>query len=308
MIKEVTIDKFKRLEYLKTLPEDKKVILEKKQIIEEIFKLNIPLAKSIIKLFTLYNCVDQDEIESYAYEGLMHAIRIYDVNASNSFSTLATKTIKNCIMNCFRNDTFISNRLSLVFFEVKNIVQHEYGKKYIAGDSEMLNRIIELLYQQYNVSEEDLKKIYDMELIRSSMINPSNNDIDNVYVYNPNHEIDILDSEHLTKYLDEHIFSKLTINETLFIKERYGLLDGVEHSLDEIATRYGKSYSMTKKILYNGLKKIRKLDLDELKRIYYSIKYEIVYGKYEPDAYYSDDFYYDGEVLVEEFNQEDYHL
>ena len=51
MIKEVTIDKFKRLEYLKTLPEDKKVILEKKQIEEDIQPNTLKFMKKIICIF-----------------------------------------------------------------------------------------------------------------------------------------------------------------------------------------------------------------------------------------------------------------
>lgn len=192
MLKQITKEKFKRLEYLKSLPNDKKVLLERKQLINEIIKINMPLAHNIARMFTLYNYIDYHDIISYAYEGLYNAVRIYDVNSNNSFSTLATTTIRNCIIDCITDNSLLPRKLALIFFKAQNKVQKEFGKKYVYGDMDMLYRIIEVLRYEYDIDEKNIKKIYNISLIENSYRDSHNNEIGNVYVNNPNYLPNIL--------------------------------------------------------------------------------------------------------------------
>ena len=97
-------------------PEEEKALFQKlsngdKLSEEKLVKHNLRLVAYIAKKYKNYN--DQDELISVGSVGLLKAVRSYNVESGNNFSTYASRCIENEILMLFRSEKKHSQDVSL---------------------------------------------------------------------------------------------------------------------------------------------------------------------------------------------------
>lgn len=238
-------------------------------------------AKDIAIKFSKQTYFDIEDLESFAYEGLINVVRNYDVNCGVDFYNYANKGILNSIISGIRPKYELPNILTTLFIKAQREVQNIYSRKYIPGDNEMLKDILYLLENKYNVDERDIDKIYKIEMIQGAYYN-TDIEIDNVYE-NSNSLLNEMISSTIKRKLDKKI-RRLSPQRQLFIRMRYGFYDKV-YSRPEISRELNLSKSTVKQTLYRGIKDLKNLNMDELFELYSELDYSNEYGIANDDSY-----------------------
>lgn len=257
------LDKYKKNNNLK------KVI----ELTNKIIVLNMEYAKDIAIKFSKQTYFDIEDLESFAYEGLINVVRNYDVNCGVDFYNYANKGILNSIISGIRPKYELPYTITQLFIKAQREVQNEYCKKYIPGDIDMLKDILYLLVNEYNVDERDIDKIYNVEMVKGAYYN--NYDVEKIYCSEDNMLNGII-----YKMLQDKVnrkLSKLAPQRRFFIKLRYGFY-GKELSRVEISDRFHMSRTVVKQGLYRGLKNLKSADLDKITELYNTLDNHIEYG------------------------------
>lgn len=265
------LDKYKKNNNLKKV----------KELTNKIIILNMEYAKDIAIKFSKQTYFDIEDLESFAYEGLINVVRNYDVNCGVDFYNYANKGILNSILNGIRPKYELPNILTTLFIKAQREVQNNYSRKYIPGDNEMLKDILYLLVNKYNVDERDIDKIYKIEMIQGAYYN-TGIEIDNVYEESNSILNDMISST-IKRKLDKKI-RRLSPQRQLFIRMRYGFYDKV-YSRPEISKELNLSKATVKQTLYRGIKDLKNLNMDELFELYSELDYTNEYGIASDDSY-----------------------
>ena len=259
-------------------------IKQRKKIRDKIIIECIPFAKKVARNYCENNYFDYEDIESFAIEGLINAIDHYNVEYNfNHFY----KFVYKCIINSISNGVMPKYELSYKITKYFKIVQSEsqlfYGRKYIPGDIEMLKDILNRLKNNYGIQDIELKKIYNVEMIKSTYFN-SYIDSKDVYIQDNS-----LDNKYIYELIRIKLFEKvrkLTPLRQLVIIKKYGLFCD-ECTYKDIEKELGISFHSIKQALYNGLKDLREEDYSEINELLSCIGYSVDTGYNEDNNYYN---------------------
>ena len=179
---------------------------------------NKPLLNSVIKKFKI-NKIDLEDIYQCATLGLIKAIKNFDINSSNQFSTYAVILILGEIRKYYRDETLIHINRSIKETRKKIF---ELEKKY--DKSLSINEISSLL----NISKEEIIEALEANTICYSLDEPLSSDNDITY-------LDIIseEEEQFSYYDLKDEIDKLDKKDKLIIELRY--YDGLSQS--EVAKR-----------------------------------------------------------------------
>ena len=265
------LDKYKKNNNLKKV----------KELTNKIIILNMEYAKDIAIKFSKQTYFDIEDLESFAYEGLINVVRNYDVNCGVDFYNYANKGILNSIISGIKPKYELPNILTTLFIKAQREVQNNYCRKYIPGDNEMLKDILYLLVTKYNVDERDIDRIYKIEMMQGAYYN-TDIEIDDIYEKS-NSVLNGMIFSAIRIKLDKKL-RKLSPQRQLFIKMRYGFYDKI-YSRPEISRELNLSKATVKQTLYRGIKDLKEFNMDELFELYTELDYSNEYGIASDDSY-----------------------
>ena len=203
--------------------------------------------------------------------GLFKAIDRFDPNMGHKFSTYATWWIRQSI------ERYIVNNIGTIRIPVhmhSNITKY---KKTAQSLKEKLGRepTMEEIAKAMDISIERIKNI--QRIIKRKVIY-INTDPESGFVYqipdyhkwsNPEHELYLKD---LKNYVLNNILNNLSEREREILKLRYGLEDGKERSLNEVAYHFGITRERVRQIIQKAKKKLKaphiRKKLEKLYKLY----------------------------------------
>ena len=286
---EETIELFKEMKECKD-------VNEITRIRNKIVVGNLRLAKWVLHKMSRYYDELDSEYETYAYEGLIKAVEEFNVDMGFNFSSFAVAVIRNFVRGVLAKQYNIATNTFSNFYRAKKIVEKYYGRKYVYGDKEMLNEILELL--------ENTGCITDKEYYFEKLIGPYTESIEDMtdIIYSEDDiEKSIVISD-IRKDIDESL-STLTETESKVLILRNGLEGGRPRTLEEVGNILGVTRERIRQIESKALRKLRhpsrsrKLNgaIDEIKKHNADI---YNYGRIEKNPSNTDyDEYMDSENL-----------
>ena len=250
---------------------------------EEIITDNMRLVPYVAHKYAISTGINQCELESYGYEGLILALDSFNVTSGNTFSTYAVAYIKGYVLSGIqellngKKDDFYYN-----YINAKAAVESDSGLT-LEEAPEIIEDVINMLVATGKIKNDNKAKEYAKRKIVSLAIgNASLDDEEQVeellssgelvdtYDYaaialnNVNHGI-------LLKYL-KGILTPLQIE---VIKLRFGFYDGIPKSSEEVAKMFGFS-----------IERARNLEGKALERLHISNSFKCLkYEDFETEKY-----------------------
>ena len=247
------------------------------KIRNKIIEGNMRLAKWVIYKMSPYYGID-NSWETYAYEGLINAVEKFDPDRPSkynsektvSFSSFAVPTIKNFVykkISLFYNIPF---DIFSVFFKAKKIVEENYGRKYKIGDKQMLEEILDLLYNIGEISEN--RKIVLLNKTIET-ISYEDEETENIYA-EENIEENVATTTDSLKESLKQVLETLTEREAKVIEMLYGLDDGRRKSLEEVGVKFKVTRERIRQIESKALRKLRHPSRSRTLKPYLGINYD----------------------------------
>ena len=244
----------------------KKISLYKQNISEslrtEIIEDNMRLVPYIAYRYSMVTGIDQHELESYGYEGLILALDKFDLNYNCPFHVYAIAYIRALILRGIQ-EISVNKRSKFYsdYINAKLAIENENNTT-IAEKPELIDDIIDLLvatdkigsgekYRQYAKS-----RIISMEFDNESLEDTLEELYDSDYLVNP-HDYE---EEVLNSVSNEEVRKLLKIlppREGEIIRLRYGFYDGISKTVEEISEKYGIPVDIIKSLEAKALRKLR---------------------------------------------------
>lgn len=235
---------------------------------EELITRNLRLVPYITWKLSLYHGIDQEELESSGYEGLILAVDNYDPLSNYSFSTYAINHIKWCIHKYVLNEKGFKNKGEL-YVALKStcyMIEREWGKKF-DGDPEMIEEIVDTMADQSDTSysEEKRKRIKRMLYEMSNTLSYEqikegealNGSIEDVVDTDLADAITVISKNMMVEQLKKAL-KALTLKEKKILDMRFGFTDGRVHTLEEVAREYSINENHVRQIELKALGKLRR--------------------------------------------------
>ncbi len=254
----------KRYEKMLTPEEEKAKFMEYQKthdplLREELIVRNLRLVPYVAWRLALRHEIDQEELESYGYEGLMYAVEMYDPLLETHFSTYAIPCIEGYIKKNIPKLKEVPQYLYYAFQNVRYIVEKEWGKKF-DGDPEMLDEIVDVMadngsvYYSISARQEMKQRILGWSKLSVEELREEEQE-EGEY-----REEDDLDSKLFVDMMQEKvhdILDTLTPREEKILRLRFGLTDGHEHTLEEVAKEFNVTRERVRQIECKALRKLR---------------------------------------------------
>lgn len=201
---------------------------KRREIIEKIEDGNAKLADwCLYKYYKSYG-LNFHEWKAIAYEGLWKAILNFEVEQGNQFSTFAVVVIRRYLIKEISEHFGIPMIYIYSFLNAMKNIEKYREKKYVPGDKEMLEQILDLLVYQNIITQNQkgiyLRGHYTFLEDEKNLNNTSDPD------YDLNAEIEQYD---MKKTINEVLYT-LTQRESTIIKLRYGLDLDINEILETI--------------------------------------------------------------------------
>ena len=243
---------------------------------EEIIVDNMRLVPYVAYRYAIATGIDQHELESYGYEGLILALENFDLNFECKFSTYAVAYIRGKILNGIPNilldkrDNFYYN-----YVNAKNAVEKENGLT-LSEDSTLIEDIIELLVATGKVSNNEKSKEFARKKIMAL-------ELGNISLDDEEEIAELLSDGQLVDSLDyaekamnsiarediENVISTLYPQEEKVLRLRFGLDDGEPKTLEEIGKILNYSRSRIGQIAAKAIRKMRHPSRSKIIKDYY---------------------------------------
>lgn len=228
---------------------------------DEIILENMNLVDYVIHKFFSFLDIDEQELKSYGYEGLIVALESYNFNYNLAFSTYAISRIKIYIARGV-SEILLGKKSSFYIdaFTAKNTVEKKAGVT-ILDNPNLIKDIIELLVFSDKLGD----NIFSIKATRRKIIslfigNVSLNDenlINSDYLkYDDEFTDDILNSMIKDKALK--LLDVLSDREKNILKLWFGLYNEESKTLAEIASIYNISEARVGQIKEVAIKRLRK--------------------------------------------------
>lgn len=206
--------------------------------------------------------IDEDELMSYGYEGILYAIRSFDPAKGPSFIYWAYICITSRIKKSISQEKNIPYSIYFQFNSIKRLVEKEWGKKY-DGDREMLKEIYSIAKENGLLS--DNKQIFAFgEFINNKSIEEMlENDEDFI---EDSVDIERIVNLSISREIINEILISSNISKTISLDDRrakiielkFGLNGNKEHTLEQIAIIYNTTRENIGRLEMDSLRKIRR--------------------------------------------------
>ncbi len=225
---------------------------------EELIIRNLRLVPYIAWRLALRHGVNKEELESYGYEGLIYAIEGYDPTMECRFATYAIPTISGYIKGAIPDIKDVNEELYYAFQNVRYIIEKEWGKKY-DGDPEMLKEIIDVMVLEGMIRENERKIVWERFSKRESYEELREaEDETGIIDDEAKEELDYKVFTSTLKDLIPEFLEALTPKEAEVIRLRFGLDDGVQHTLEEVAKHFNVTKERIRQVEAKALRKLRR--------------------------------------------------
>lgn len=233
-----------------------------KEIRDEIITDNMRLVPYVAYVYAISSGINQHELESYGYEGLIKAIEKFDLSKGYQFSTFAVSYIRGHVLQGITEILFgkIDNQY-YDYVAAKKEVEKEQGLT-LAEDPELIEDIIAKLKKAGKSSD-------SLETTRRKITAISGNNVslddedsieelnDNDYLIDPTDYLQVAMNENDKKVFKE-VFATLTPREKRVLSFRFGLDDGRPRSLEEASKFFNVTRERIRQIEAKGLIKLRR--------------------------------------------------
>lgn len=251
---------------------------------EEIINDNMRLVPYVAHRYAIATKINQHELESYGYEGLILALKNFDVNYGCVFSTYAVACIRGHIL---RGITELLNGKRDNFYydyvNAKTAVEKANGVTLLEAP-ELVADVIDLLVATGKIKGyEDAKEYARMRITSMAIGNASLNDEETVEeLLTSGHLVDTHDYAEevlntMSKETLEQMLDTLTDREAEVLRLRCGFYDGIPKTQEEVG-----------KILNVGKSRIGYLEREALRKLrhpYRSKNLEPFYNDSETEKY-----------------------
>jgi len=246
------------------------------EIKEEIITDNLRLVPYVAYKYAIATQINQHQLESYGYEGLILALEKFDINYGCSFSTYAIAYIRGYILHGIQ-EIFNGKRERFYYDYVnaKVAVEKEAGVT-LAEKPELIEDVIDLLIVTGKIREKNRE--YVKRRITSMAIgNVSLDDEDVVeelvssgqLVDTHDYIEQVLNST--SREVIEQLLASLKPREAEILKLKFGFYDGQPKSTEEIGKLFGISNSRVYQIIVKALRKLRHPAKSKFLRNYYDV-------------------------------------
>lgn len=248
----ITINKTNDFEYTELLEkfrEYKKTNNE--ELRNELITKNIKLANYFINAYSTQAGISINDIESYAYEGLIKAVETFDPYAGYKFSTYAKTVIFNCI-NSYLHEVFNSRSYIFwkTFVKVKKQVENNFDS-ILNNELEIIEEVFEK-FRQIKTEKPITKSQINKLLLYYALPLEACETKKSAFNIEKNYE-----KKELNILLNNAI-EKLNDRESQIVKMYYGLDNNAPKTLYEIGNDLKISKTSVHKMKEKCLKKIKK--------------------------------------------------
>ncbi len=234
------------------------------ELVESYMELVLPIALWYKKI---YPEVRQEDMESYGYEGIMHAIKKYDNSVKMEFKNFVVSSIRYYILKCVRDFYHDTGSFYFSYLKFLKEVENKYHTT-IEERLELVDEIVDMFIKR-QVFTENYREGLKLRIFNDIINKYSLDDEDTIReLYNTNQLVDNSSLEE-NVYRDvlckeiQTILNDLEQREREIIIFRFGLDDGIEHGYREIGQKYGISYQRVGQIMKKAILKIRDSQLSD---------------------------------------------
>ena len=231
---------------------------------EEIITDNMRLVPYVAYRYAISTSIDQHELESYGYEGLILALEKFDISYGCAFSTYAVAYIRGYILRGIQEIMLgKKNNFYYDYVNAKSAVEKEYGVT-LSEEPELVEDVIDLLVATGKIKGHEGAKEYARMRITSMAIGNASLDDEEVAeeLITSGHLVDTHDyaEEALntaSRQTLEQVLDTLTVREADVLRSRFGFYDGIPKELEEVAKEYGVTRERIRQIEAKALRKLR---------------------------------------------------
>ena len=235
-----------------------------KRLQNEIIKESMVLVPDIARRYSKNTHIDQQELESYGYEGLVKALEKFNINRGNHFFNYAITYIRGYILTGIRKILLCSkDSWYYDYINAKRIIEKERGVT-LEESPELIEDVIELLIEIGKTKNNKENRDYFKRKINLMLMGNASLDDDELVeeMINNGQLVDQTDCETQAENseflltLDEVLMS-LTYRERDVLKLKYGLNGASPMSRPEIAKRLQVTPERIRQIEQQALIKLK---------------------------------------------------
>lgn len=223
--------------------------------------------------------LNQYEVESYGYEGVIKAVDKFDYTKGTNFFAYANKCIIREIIRGIPELEYLQNTT----FEIYDAIKNQEKELNLEQDESksMAEKITDYLIQSGYLSQKSKEKyLTKIELLLTTSLEEITENQEEI-ISNKN-EINNIEKSQLKTILKD-LIKQLPPKEQIVITEKYGLNDGIE-----------KSYKEIEEILNLSEQRIKQLELKAIVKLRQKSKNEKIMSSIELET--------DGEDTLEEYH------
>lgn len=231
---------------------------------EEIISDNMRLVPYVAYKYAISTSINQHELESYGYEGLILALENFDISYGCVFSTYAVAYIRGYVLTGIqeimqgKKDNFYYD-----YVNAKSAVEKECGIT-LSEAPELVEDVIDLLVATGKIKGHDGAKEYARMRITSMAIGNASLDDEEVVeelitdgqlVDTHDYAEEVLNT--MSRQVLEQLLDTLTVREAEVLRLRFGFYDGIPKTSEEVGKMFNLSGNRIRQIEKKAIMKLR---------------------------------------------------